>query len=76
MTGKGARIPPFSKKMNIQVDPLFNLGKVSSPPHLTKKISLEKFEWLALLKIGARPDCPDSKSEIRELPAISIRDRE
>jgi hypothetical protein len=74
MTGKGARIPPFFEKSIVEVDPLLNLGKVSPPPHLTKEISFEKFEWLALLKIGARLDCPDSKSEIRELLTINIRD--
>jgi hypothetical protein len=74
MIGKGAGIPPFFEKMIIQFDPLFNMGKVSPPAHPAKEIPFEKFEWLALLKIGARLDCPDSKSEIRELLTISIRD--
>jgi hypothetical protein len=44
MAGKGAGIPPFFEKSVIEIDPLLDVGKVSSPPHLTKLISLEKFE--------------------------------
>jgi len=74
MTGKGTGISPFFEKSIVEVDPLLNLSKVSLPPHLTKEISFEKFEWFALLKIGARLGCPDSKSEIRESLTISIRE--
>jgi hypothetical protein len=76
MTGKGTGTSPFFEKSIVEVDPLLNLGKVCPSAHLAKKISFEKFEWLALLKIGARLDCPDSKSEIREFLTISIRDCE
>jgi hypothetical protein len=44
VTGKGAGISPFFEKSIIEVDPLLNLGKVSFPPHLTKKISFKKLE--------------------------------
>jgi hypothetical protein len=44
MAGKRAGIPPFFEKLIVEIDPLLNLGKVSLPPHLTKKISFKKFE--------------------------------
>jgi hypothetical protein len=44
MTGKGAGISPFFEKSIVVIDPLLNLSKVSSPPHLTKELSFEKLE--------------------------------
>jgi hypothetical protein len=44
MTWKGAWISPFFEKLIVEIDPLFELGKVSSPPHLTKKLSFGKLE--------------------------------
>jgi hypothetical protein len=44
MAGKGAGIPPFFEKLIVEIDPLFNLGKVRSPPHLTEDLSFIKFE--------------------------------
>jgi hypothetical protein len=76
MIGKGAGIPPFFEESVVKVDPLLNLRKVSPPPHLTKEISFEKLEGLALLKIGARLDCPNPKGEIRKPPTISTGDSE
>jgi hypothetical protein len=74
MAGEGTGISPFFEKLIVQFDPLLNLGKVNLPPHLTEEFSFEKFEGFALLKIGTRLGCPNSKKEIREPLTISIRD--
>src|SRR4030042_6990672 len=42
MTWKGAWISPFFEKLIVEIDPRFELGKVSPPPHLTKKLSFGK----------------------------------
>jgi hypothetical protein len=44
MTGKGTWISPFFEKLIVEIDPLFKLGKVSPPPHLTEEFSFGKFE--------------------------------
>jgi hypothetical protein len=44
VTGKWAGISPFFEKLIVAIDPHFNLGKVSPPPHLTEEISFEKLE--------------------------------
>jgi hypothetical protein len=73
MTWKRTGISPFFEKLLIEMDPLFNLGKVRFPPHLTEELSLIEFERFTLLKIDATLDRPNSKDEIWKSLPISIR---
>ena len=44
MTWKRTGISPFFEKLILEIDPLFNLGKVGPPPHLAEEFPLIKFE--------------------------------
>jgi hypothetical protein len=69
---KGTRISPVFEELVVEIDSLFELSKIGPPPHLSKKFSFEEFKGVALFKIGASLDRPDSKSEIRESLTISF----
>jgi len=76
MAWKGAGISPFLEELIVKMDAFFELGQVRSPPHLTEEFSFVKLEGLALFKIGAGLDRPDSKTQLRESVTISIGDME
>jgi hypothetical protein len=73
---KRARISPIFEKPIIEIDSFLELGQVRSPPHLTEEFSFIKLEGLALFKIGAGLDRPDSKTKFRESATIGIGDME
>jgi hypothetical protein len=73
---KGTKISPFFKELIIEIDPLLDLGKIGSSPHLSEKIPFVDFEGITFFKVGAILDGPDSKTELGESGTISIGDGE
>src|SRR4030042_3124169 len=76
MIGEGACIFPFFEELIVKMNSFFELSKVCSPPHLSKKLSFMEFEGFVFLKIGATLNRPDSKTQFRKSATISIGDLE
>ena len=56
------------------VDPFLDLGEVSSPFHLTKKLPFVEFEGFILFEIGAALNRSNSKTQVRKSATVIIRD--
>jgi hypothetical protein len=76
MAWEGTGITPFFKELIIMVDPFLDLGEVSSPFHLTKKLPFVEFEGFILFEIGAVLNRSNSKTQVRKSATVGIGDSE